>query len=114
MTMEQAALSRRAFIASTLVAAATQPTTLFAQDAPVKIGVGSDPVFSAFYLAAHEKMFEAEKLNVEVHLYQDGGEAMNALVAQQVNLAPASEPSTMLRFARAEMRPLAVVYQSGR
>jgi NitT/TauT family transport system substrate-binding protein len=112
--MEQAALSRRAFIASTLVAAATQPTTLFAQDAPVKIGVGSDPVFSSFYLAAHEKMFEAEKLNVAVQLYADGGEAMNALVAQQLNLAAAVEPTSMVRFARAEVRPLAVVYQSGR
>jgi NitT/TauT family transport system substrate-binding protein len=114
MNMQIAALSRRAFIASALAGAAIRPTALLAQDAPIKIGVGSDPVFSSFYLAAHEKMFEAEKLNVEVHLYQDGGEAMNALVAQQVNLAPASEPSTMLRFARAEMRPLAVVYQSGR
>ncbi len=112
--MEQAALSRRAFIASAVVGAAVRPTALLAQTAPIKIGVGSDPVFSSFYLAAHEKMFEAEKLNVEVHIYQDGGEAMNALIAQQVSLAPASEPSTMLRFARAEMRPLAIVYQSGR
>jgi NitT/TauT family transport system substrate-binding protein len=112
--MEHPALSRRAFIASTLVAAATRPTALLAQDAPLKIGVGSDPVFSSFYLAAHEKMFEAEKLNVAVQLYADGGEAMNALVAQQVNLAAAVEPTNMVRFARAELRPLAVVYQSGR
>ena len=62
--MRTPALSRRAFIASTMVAAATRPTDLLAQDAPFKIGVGSDPVFSSFYLAAHEKMFEAEKLNV--------------------------------------------------
>src|SRR5260221_11908278 len=39
---------------------------------------------------------------------------MNALVAQQVNLAAAVEPTNMVRFARAELRPLAVVYQSGR
>ncbi len=112
--MEQPALSRRAFIASTMVVAATRPTALLAQDAPFKIGVGSDPVFSSFYLAAHEKMFEAEKLNVAVQLYADGGEAMNALVAQQVSLAAAVEPTNMVRFARAELRPLAVVYQSGR
>jgi NitT/TauT family transport system substrate-binding protein len=90
MKMQTPALSRRAFVASALVGAAIRPTMLLAQDAPIKIGVGSDPVFSSFYLAAHEKMFEAEKLNVEVHIYQDGGEAMNALVAQQINLAPAS------------------------
>jgi NitT/TauT family transport system substrate-binding protein len=112
--MRASALSRRAFITSALVGAAIRPTALLAQDAPIKIGVGSDPVFSSFYLAAHEKMFEANKLNVEVHIYPDGGEAMNALVAQQVNFAAASEPAHMVRFARAEMRPLAVVYQSGR
>src|ERR1700737_4860416 len=98
--MERIALPRRAFIASSVGAAGTRPTKLLAQAAPIKIGIGSDPVYSSFYLAAHEKMFEAEKLNVEVHIYQDGGEEMNALVAQQINLAPASEPSTMIRFAR--------------
>src|SRR6266436_4369004 len=101
-------------VRDTMVVAATRPTALLAQDAPFKIGVGSDPVFSSFYLAAHEKMFEAEKLNVAVQLYADGGEAMNALVAQQVSLAAAVEPTNMVRFARAELRPLAVVYQSGR
>ena len=49
-----------------------------------------------------------------MQLYADGGEAMNALVAQQVSLAAAVEPTNMVRFARAELRPLAVVYQSGR
>src|SRR5882757_6618020 len=112
--MERVALTRRAFIASSVIAAATRPTALLAQGSPIKIGIGSDPVFSSFYLAAHEKMFEAEKLNVAVQLYADGGEAMNALVAQQVNLAAAVEPTNMVRFARAELRPLAVVYQSGR
>jgi NitT/TauT family transport system substrate-binding protein len=112
--MEPPALSRRAFIAATVAAAATRPTRLLAQDAPIKIGVGSDPVFSSFFLAAHEKMFEAEKLNVAVQIYTDGGEALNALVAQQVNLAAAVEPTHMVRFARAELRPLAIVYQSGR
>jgi NitT/TauT family transport system substrate-binding protein len=112
--MERIALTRRAFIASSVIAAATRPTTVLAQGAPIKIGIGSDPAYSSFYLAAHEKMFEAEKLNVAVQLYADGSESMNALVAQQVNLAAAAEPTHMVRFARAEMRPLAVVYQSGR
>ncbi|MBR1147135.1 ABC transporter substrate-binding protein [Bradyrhizobium sp. AUGA SZCCT0431] len=112
--MERIALTRRAFIASSVIAAATRPTHLLAQGAPIKIGVGSDPVYSSFYLAAHEKMFEAKKLNVALQLYADGSEALNALVAQQVSLAAAAEPTHMVRFARAEMRPLAVVYQSGR
>jgi len=112
--MERVALTRRAFIASSVIAAAARPTALLAQGSPIKIGIGSDPVFSSFYLAAHEKMFEAENLNVALQIYPDGGESLNALVAQQVNLAAAAEPTHMVRFARAEMRPLAVVYQSGR
>jgi NitT/TauT family transport system substrate-binding protein len=112
--MKRIALTRRAFIASSVIAAAARPTTLLAQGAPIKIGIGSDPVYSSFYLAAHERMFEAEKLNVALQLYADGGEALNALIAQQVNLAAGAEPTHMVRFARAEMRPLAVVYQSGR
>ena len=87
--MKPPALSRRAFIASSLAAAAAvaPASAVLAQDAPVRIGIGSDPVFSSFCLASHEKMFEADKLNVAVQFYTDGGEALNALIAQQVNLA---------------------------
>jgi NitT/TauT family transport system substrate-binding protein len=112
--MKRFMLSRRAMIAGGLIAAATRPAELLAQGAPIKIGIGSDPVYSSFFLAAHEKMFEAENLNVALQVYADGGEALNGLVAQQVNLATAVEPTHMVRFARADMRPLAIVYQSGR
>jgi len=112
--MRRFAVSRRAFLAGSVAAAAARPSGLFAQSAPIKIGVGSDPVFAAFYLAAHEKMFAAENLDVVVQALADGGESLNSLVAQQVHLAAAAEPTHMVRFARAEMRPLAVVYQSGR
>jgi NitT/TauT family transport system substrate-binding protein len=108
------AVSRRAFLAGSVAAAAARPSGLLAQSAPIKIGVGSDPVFASFYLAAHEKMFAAENLDVVVQPLADGGEALNSLVAQQVHFAAAAEPTHMVRFARAEMRPLAIVYQSGR
>ena len=112
--MSRFAVSRRAFIAGSVAAAAGGASGAFAQAAPIKIGVGSDPVFASFYLAAHEKMFAAANLDVVVQPLTDGGEALNSLVAQQVHLAAAAEPTHMVRFARAEMRPLAVVYQSGR
>jgi len=112
--MRRFAVSRRAFLAGSVAAAAARPSGLFAQNAPIKIGVGSDPVFAAFYLAAHEKMFAAENLDVVVQALADGGESLNSLVAQQVHLGAAAEPTHMVRFARAEMRPLAIVYQSGR
>lgn len=112
--MTRLTVSRRTLIASGLAAAAIRPSRSVAQGAPIKIGVGSDPVFSSFFLAAHEKIFAAENVDVALQIYTDGGEALNGLVAQQVNLAAAVEPTHMVRLSRAELRPLAVVYQSGR
>ena len=108
------AVSRRAFVAGGVAAVMAGPSGVSAQGAPIKIGVGSDPVFASFYLAAHEKMFAGENLNVIIQPLADGGEALNSLIARQVDLAAAAEPTHMVRFARAEMRPLAIVYQSGR
>lgn len=109
-------ISRRLFLGAAAGAAAFAATGRFAQaaGAPIRIGVGSDPVFSAFYLAAHEKMFETAGVNVDVQAFTDGGEAMNNLVAGQVDLGVASEPTTIIRMARAPLRPLVVVYQSGK
>ncbi|MGO4852920.1 ABC transporter substrate-binding protein [Phaeovulum sp. W22_SRMD_FR3] len=108
-------LSRRMFVASSLGLAATGLLGVPARAAaPLRIGVGSDPVFAAFFLAAHEKLFEAEGIEVSLQPYAEGAEAMNALVAGQVDVSAASESSTMVRMPRAELRPLAVVYHSGK
>ncbi|KRW95244.1 nitrate ABC transporter substrate-binding protein [Paracoccus sp. MKU1] len=96
-----------------LTIAALSARIAFSQGAPIRIAVGSDPVFAAFFVAANEKLFEAENVAVDVQTYTDGGEAMNALVAGQVDMACASEPTSILRLPRAELRPLAVVYESG-
>lgn len=108
-------LSRRGLLlASAGFAAAGLMGSAARAAGPIRIGVGSDPVFVAFYLAAHEKLFAAEGVDAALQLYADGGEAMNALVAQQVDVAAAAEPTNLVRLSRAELRPLAVVYQSGR
>jgi NitT/TauT family transport system substrate-binding protein len=114
--MPVSALTRRRLLRSTtgLAAAALLGRAAHAQSAPIRIGVGSDPVFAAFFLASHEKLFDAEKVAVTVQTYTDGGEAMNALVAGQVDLSCASEPTSMIRLTRAELRPLSVAYQSGK
>lgn len=108
-------ISRRGFVACSagLVAAAAFSPGAKAQGSPIRIGVGSDPSFASFFVAAHEKLFEAEQVDAALQFYADGGETMNALVAGQVDLAAAGEPTSMLRLVRAELRPLAVVYESG-
>ncbi len=98
--------------ASMLVAGNLPGASALAQNAPVTIGVGADPVFTAFFVAANEKLFAKYGANVTVQSYTDGGEALNALVANQVNMACAGEPTHIVRLSRAELRPLAVTYQS--
>lgn len=86
----------------------------FAQNGPIRIGVGSDPVFAAYFVAAHEKLFAAEGVDAVVQTFTDGGEAMNTLVAGQVDIGCAAEPTQIIRMGRAPLRPLCVVYESGR
>ncbi|MBB4145656.1 ABC transporter substrate-binding protein [Rhizobium rhizoryzae] len=109
-------LNRRRFlgVSAGAFAAASLGNVALGAPSPIRIGVGSDPVFAAFYLADQEGLFKAENVDVSVQLYTDGGEAMNALVAQQVDVSVASEPSSLIRLARAPLRPLAISYQSGR
>lgn len=109
-------LSRRSFLtaAAGTAVAGTMGSVSWAKPSPIHIGVGSDPVFVAFFLASHEKFFEAENIDVDLQVYADGGEGMNALVAQQVDISCASEPTNLVRLSRAKLHPLAVVYQSGK
>jgi len=106
-------ISRRALVLSGITAGfAGSPA--FAQGAQISIAVGSDPVFTPIFVAAHEKIFAAQGVDVIVKPTTDGATAMDALVAQQVNLACASEPTHLVRLARADLKPLAVVQESGR
>ncbi|MFT8245469.1 ABC transporter substrate-binding protein [Roseomonas sp. BN140053] len=106
-------LSRRGLLGAGLAATAL-PFAAGAQTRPPIIGVGADPAYTPFFLAGREKMFEADGINLTMQSFADGGEALNALVAQQVDLSCGAEPTTMIRLARAELRPLAIYEQSGR
>lgn len=105
--------TRRQLLGGGLAIATLRASGAAAQGAPLIVGAGSDPVFSPWFLAAHEKMFEAAKLGVTVQTFTDGGEAMNSLVANQIAFAGGAEPTTILRMTRAPLRPLAVYLQSG-
>ncbi|WP_460274201.1 ABC transporter substrate-binding protein [Celeribacter sp. ULVN23_4] len=116
--MKKTYISRRGFMASTAGLAASSlvlgaPSIARAASSKIRIGVGSDPVFAGYFIAQHEGFFEEEGVDVHLQTYSGGGEAMNALVADQVDLASASESTIMVRMNRAEMCPLAVVYYSG-
>lgn len=109
-------ICRRSLLTATvgLTAAAVLGRPSFAQSDAIRIGVGSDPSYSAFYLAAHEKLFAAEGVKAELQTFTGGGDTLDAVIAGQVDMGGTSEPTTMIRMSRAQsLRPLAVFYQSG-
>lgn len=114
--MTKMTMSRRSLMqgAMGLAAAAATGLPALAQSAPLRIGVGSDPVFAAYFVAAHENLFAKEGVEAQLQTYADGGEGMNALVAGQVDIASGSDATSIIRLSRAPLRPLAVIYESGR
>jgi NitT/TauT family transport system substrate-binding protein len=80
---------------------------------PIVIGVGVDPAYATFFLAAQNKEFEKAGLNVELLQFTQGGDAVDGLVAGQNQLVGAAEPTTLIRAVRSDMRILAVYGQSG-
>lgn len=80
----------------------------------IPIGVGIDPGYVAFYTAKQEKLFEKFGLDVKFVQFAQGGEGMDALVAKQVVVSAAAEPTTIIRMARSDIVALGVVAESGR
>jgi NitT/TauT family transport system substrate-binding protein len=80
----------------------------------ITIGVGIDPGYTAFYTAKQEKLFEKFGLDVKFLQFAQGGEALDALVAQQVAVTGAAEPTTMIRMGRSDVVALGSVAESGR
>jgi NitT/TauT family transport system substrate-binding protein len=80
----------------------------------IAIGVGIDPGYTAFYTAKQEKLFEKLGLDVKFIQFAQGGEALDALVAKQVAVSAAAEPTTIIRMGRSDVIALGSVAESGR
>jgi NitT/TauT family transport system substrate-binding protein len=80
----------------------------------IAIGVGIDPGYTAFYTAKQEKLFEKGGLDVQLVKFAQGGDALDALVAKQVVVTAAAEPTTMIRMGRSDVVALGIVAESGR
>lgn len=106
-------VSRRSVLVGAAGAMATAMVgrTAMAQGAPITIAVGSDPVFTPYFVAAQEKLFAAQGLNVIVKPFTDGSTALDALISRQAQLACASEPTHLVRKARADLKALAVTQE---
>lgn len=109
-TMGQGPWARRAIMAASVVMLGAAP--LAAE--PIRIGIGVDPSHSPFFVASQRGLFQKAGLDVNLVRFTQGGEAVDALVAGQVDLADAADQTTMIRMARAPLLPLAIFGESGR
>jgi NitT/TauT family transport system substrate-binding protein len=80
---------------------------------PVKIAIGVDAAYVAIYLSKENKLFEKHGVNVEVVQFTQGGDALDAVVAGQMSMAGAAEPTTLIRAARTDIKALGIYGQSG-
>lgn len=85
-----------------------------AQEAPIRFGVGVDPAYAPMFVAKREKLFEKHGVNVEVVQYTQGGDAVDAVLAGQIEFAGSTEAVTLNRYTRGDIRGLAVFSQSGK
>jgi NitT/TauT family transport system substrate-binding protein len=94
--------------AAALVIAATA-----AQAEQITIAIGNDAAFSPFYVAQQRGLFAKAGLDVKLLRFGQGGEAMDAMIAGQAQLAGAADQTVILRLPRADMKPLAIYEESG-
>ena len=104
------------YLAALLVvsAAAAPASRVNAQTAePIKIGVGVDAAFVPMYLSKRRKLFEKHGVNVELVQFTQGGEAIDAIVAGQVQMGGSAQPTVLIRAARADVKVFGIFGQSG-
>lgn len=80
---------------------------------PIKLAVGVDAAYAPMYLAKQRKLFEKHGVNVEVVQFTQGGDALDALVAGQVQVGGSAQPTTLIRAARADIKSFGIFGQSG-
>jgi NitT/TauT family transport system substrate-binding protein len=80
---------------------------------PIKLAVGVDAAYVPMYLAKQRKLFEKHGANVEIVQFTQGGDSLDALVAGQVAIGAAAQPTTLIRAARADIKTFGIFGQSG-
>jgi ABC-type nitrate/sulfonate/bicarbonate transport system substrate-binding protein len=94
---------------------AAQNTSAEDQSAPLKIAVGIDSTYAPYFLADSEGMFEDAGLDVELVQFGRGSEAVDALVAGEVEMAGSSDATTVTQFQQNPgLRALYATQRSGK
>jgi NitT/TauT family transport system substrate-binding protein len=98
---------------SIILAIALAPAAHARVNEPVKLAIGVDAAYVAIYVSKQNKLFEKHGVNVDLVQFTQGGDALDAVVAGQMSLAGAAEPTTLIRAARTDIKALGIYGQSG-
>ncbi|MGW6907466.1 ABC transporter substrate-binding protein [Streptomyces sp. NPDC054940] len=86
-----------------------------AEGPTVRVAVGIDPSFAPFFLADAQGLWAEHGVNVQLVQFGRGGEGVDALAGNQVQLAGNSDTTTIGQLPQnAGLRALVVYEQSGR
>ncbi|CAN5769900.1 hypothetical protein BH09PSE5_BH09PSE5_08740 [soil metagenome] len=99
-----------------LVGAVAVQSLLFAAGASaetIKMGLGIDAAYAPFFVAQQRGDFKKAGLDVELVRFTQGGEAVDALVAGQIQVSGAAEMTTIIRLPRGDLKALAIYEESG-
>lgn len=82
---------------------------------PVRIGIGIDAAYAPFFVADHDGMFKKAGLDVKLIQFGRGGEAVQAIAGNQVEMAGNSDTTTITLMAQnPALRALYIYEQSGK
>ena len=81
----------------------------------IRIGVGIDAAYAPFFLAAEEGMFKDAGLNVDLVQFGRGGDAVQAIAGDQVDMAGNSDTTTLTLIQQnPDLRASYIYEQSGK
>lgn len=82
---------------------------------PIRIGIGIDAAYAPFFLADKEGMFKDAGLNVKLVQFGRGGDAVQAIAGDQVDMAGNSDTTTLtLLKQNPDLRAMFIYEQSGK
>lgn len=99
---------------SMMALAALAMATNAAQAEQIVVATGVDPAFMSVFVAQERGLFQKAGLDIKILRMAQGGDVMDSIVAGQSHLGVAADQTAMLRIPRADIRPLAVISESGK
>jgi NitT/TauT family transport system substrate-binding protein len=76
------------------------PGAAFSASAPLQVGTGIDYVYLPYYVAQDAGFYTKQGFDAKTKLFSWGGEALNAVMAGEMELTSTAEPTTMIPFSK--------------